>query len=182
MSFLREAIARRNFTFGGLDSIMYDGTLSRVQALVNIGRANIYGGNIGVTAGISPEWSISSYLNYTTGHDLEEHIPLRHTTPLYGNTSVTYKNDKIKLELDIRYNGKRPFDDLPPSEKNKPYLYTSDGSLSWYTINLRSSYQLNSFLRIHAALENVLNHHYRPYSSGISAPGINAIFSVYAEF
>ncbi|MCK5104884.1 MAG: TonB-dependent receptor, partial [Cyclobacteriaceae bacterium] len=42
-SFLRQAMVRGDFLVNGKDSIIYDGVLSKVQAIVNTGRANIYG-------------------------------------------------------------------------------------------------------------------------------------------
>ena len=71
---------------------------------------------------------------------------------------------------------------LLQKERNKPHLYSNVGSLAWYTLNLRASYQINKFLGINAALENMLDHHYRTYSSGISAPGRNFIISLRANF
>ena len=40
---LYEVITRRDFTLNRLDSIMYDGTLSQVEALVNADAADVYG-------------------------------------------------------------------------------------------------------------------------------------------
>ena len=42
-SFLHNAMVRGDFTINGKDSIIYDGEMSKVQAFVNTGRANIYG-------------------------------------------------------------------------------------------------------------------------------------------
>jgi len=181
-SFLRDAMVRRNFTIDGKDSIYYDGTLSRVQALVNTGRANIYGGNVFVEAEITPHWFINAYLNYTHGEDLEEKVPLRHTTPLFGKTSVEYKNKSVHVEFYVRFNGARSFEDLPPSEQNKSYMYSKDGSPAWYTLNLRGYWEINTIFQINMALDNLLDHHYRPYSSGISAAGRNLIITLKATF
>ncbi|MEA3478146.1 MAG: TonB-dependent receptor, partial [Bacteroidota bacterium] len=43
---LIDAMVRRDFTFNGQDSIMYDGELSRVQALVNTSSGTLAGGSI----------------------------------------------------------------------------------------------------------------------------------------
>ena len=69
------------------------------------------------------------------------------------------------------------------SERSKPYLYALDKngnpySPAWHTYNLRSLYELNENLTFTFAIENINNKLYRPYSSGISAPGTNFIFSV----
>ena len=175
-------MVRGDFLFDGKDSIIYDGELSKVQAVVNTGRANIYGFNIGMQVELSPTWSGSASINITEGRDLVEDEPLRHTTPMFGMLSIVYAKNKFRGEFYTRFNGKRAFEDLPPSERNKPHIYTSEGSPGWYTLNLRTSYQLSDYLGINCALENILDHHYRTYSSGISAPGRNLIVSIKANF
>jgi hemoglobin/transferrin/lactoferrin receptor protein len=181
-SFLHQAMVRGDFLIDGKDSILYDGELSKVQALVNTGKANIYGFNVALKMELSSNWSASMNVNYIEGKDLVENEPLRHTTPLFGNASVYYNSNKIQSEFFVRFNGKRKFEDLPPSERNKPQLYSAYGSPAWYTLNLRLRYQIKTNLSLNSALENILDHHYRTYSSGISAPGRNFVISLKANF
>lgn len=181
-SFLRDAMVRGDFLVNGNDSIIYDGGLSRVQAIINTGRANIYGFTVNLQMEISAHWSGTASLNYTNGKDLVNNEPLRHTTPLFGMASVVYSRSNLKAEFYTRFNGSRSFEKLPPSERNKPHFYSSDGSLAWYTLNLRGSYQFNNFIGINGTIDNLLDHHYRTYSSGISAPGRNFIISLKVQF
>lgn len=179
-SFLRDAMVRGDFTLYGNDSILYDGELSKVQAIVNSGRANIYGLNFGLKVNFSPYWSGKASINVTEGRDLEEDLALRHTTPVFGLASVEYLKKRFAGEFYFRFNGARSFENLPPSEQSKTHIYSADGSLAWYTLNLRGQYQISDWLSINAALENLLDHHYRTYSSGISAPGRNFVISLKA--
>ncbi|MEQ6118370.1 TonB-dependent receptor [Reichenbachiella sp. MALMAid0571] len=181
-SFLKETIARRDFTFNNSSTITYDGVESNVQALVNVGDAYIFGYSLNVRADITHYLSLYSTLSNNSGKDKIENVPLRHTTPLFGQTSFIFNLKKVKAELFARYNGSKSKKDFVPSELNKDYLYTVDGSPSWTTLNFRSSYQLTSNLSMSAAIENMFDVHYRPYSSGISAPGRNVILSVKAQF
>jgi len=181
-SFLRDAMVRGDYQLNGEDSILYDGELSRVQAILNTGRANIYGFNLGLKVDLSLTWSATANVNLTEGKDLENNEPLRHTTPVFGMASLNYKQKKINGEFFVRFNGARTLENLPPSERNKTHIYSSDGSLAWYTLNLRGQYTLTDWLTMNAALENILDHHYRTYSSGISAPGRNFIISIKASF
>jgi len=181
-SFLRETIVRRDFSFNNSSTITYDGVESNVQALVNVGDAYIFGYSLNVRADITHYLSLYSSLSNNSGYDKTESIPLRHTTPLFGQTSFIFNLKKIKAELFARYNGRKLKKDFAPSELNKAYLYTEDGSPSWITLNFRSSYQLTSNLSMSFAVVNIFDLHYRPYSSGISAPGRNVIFSVKALF
>ena len=181
-AFLRDAMVRDNILIDGRDSIIYDGELSRVQAVVNTGKANIYGIDIALRAELAPGWTVASSLNVTKGKDLVRNEPLRRTTPLFGIASLKYSKNKFEWELFSRFNGNRSFDDLPPSERNKPHLYSVEGSLAWITLNMRTSYRLNDCTEICGAVENILDHHYRTYSSGISAPGRNFVVSIKAGF
>ena len=121
-------------------------------------------------------------VTYTKGEDTIENIPLRHVVPIFGELGLKYDTEKFKYEFFTRFSGGIAFEDLAPSEQNKTHLYTTDGALPWTTLNLRSSYQLNDYFDINLTMENMLNTHYRPYSSGISAPGFNMILSLRTRF
>ncbi|SHJ63141.1 hemoglobin/transferrin/lactoferrin receptor protein [Reichenbachiella agariperforans] len=179
---LRDAMVRRDYSYNGMDSVYYDGETYRMAALVNVGKAYIWGFSAGLDYAMTQHFLLSARLSESFGEDQVERIPLRHTTPLFGNVSLTYQRERLRLEFYTKFQGNRAWDDLAPSEQDKDYLYTSDGSLGWYTLNLRSSYHLTPKLVVTAALENILDHHYRTYSSGISAPGINGIFSARFDF
>ncbi len=181
-SWLKETIARRDFTFNGSPTIVYDGVESDVQALVNVGDGYIYGYSVNLRADITDYLSLSSTVSNNTGKDKTENVPLRHTNPLFGQTSLILNVPKFKAELFARYNGARHVSDFAPSEVNKTHLYTEAGALAWTTWNLRTSYKVSRHFMVNAALENIFDVHYRPYSSGISAPGRNVVLSLKAHF
>ncbi len=58
---------------------------------------------------------------------------------------------------------------------------TPDGPLAWYTLNLRTAYQLTRSWAVQAGLENILDRNYRVFASGISAPGRNLFLTVRFE-
>jgi hemoglobin/transferrin/lactoferrin receptor protein len=173
-----DAMVRRDFSFNGMDSIFYDGETRKTQALVNTGRADIYGLTLSFRGDIISNLGIFSSLNYTNGRDKIENVPLRHTPPLFGRSSIYYKLKDLFFEFNISYSGKKSYEDLAPSEQNKIYLYTPDGALSWFALNFMSSYELKNKFIFNFGIENILNKHYRTYSSGISAPGRNFIFGM----
>ncbi len=181
-SFLRDALVRRNFTFNGQSQIIFDGTLSQVQAEVNAGEAFIWGLSFNTRIDLGQGISFESSLTYTEGEDTIDNLPLRHVVPLFGQSSVTLKQKKLTAQFLIRYSGGIDFDDLAPSEQNKTHLYTTDGALPWVTYNFNTSYKLNDLYSIGLNIENILDTHYRPYSSGISAAGFNAVLSFRANF
>jgi hemoglobin/transferrin/lactoferrin receptor protein len=177
-TWLVDAMVRRDYTFLGMDSIIYDGELRKTQALVNTGRANIYGFSFSFRGDITPNVGIFSSFNLTNGKDVIDDVPLRHTAPIFGRTALYYRYKNLFVDLNLNYSGRKAYKDLSPSEKNKEYLYTSDGALGWYTLNMMSSYEIKRTFIFNFGIENILNKHYRPYSSGISAPGRNFIFGL----
>jgi hemoglobin/transferrin/lactoferrin receptor protein len=181
-TWLKDAIVRRDFTFNGSSTILYDGVESEVEALVNVGEAYVFGFSLGFKTDLSTRFSFASSFNYNEGEDKAEQVPLRHTTPNFGQSALTYKAKKVKTEFYVKYNGARKIKDFSPSELNKPHLYNADGSLAWITYNLRGSYQFTEKLSATAAIENITDLHYRPYSSGISAPGRNLVVSLRGSF
>src|SRR5690606_24892534 len=114
-SWLRDAMVRSDFTFNGQDSILYDGIMSKVQALTNTGKAIVYGFDAILKWELAEYWGLESYFNFTRGKDLISGESIRHITPAFGKTSLIYKKGKLNVELFSRYNGRIKFDDLPPS-------------------------------------------------------------------
>ncbi len=179
---LFDAIIDGPFLLNGSPTAEIDGETLEVFAKVNTGDAEIYGGSLIFTAEVADNWAISKTISFTDGKDISNNEPLRHTTPFFGKASITYRYKKIRSEFYIEYNTDRDRDDIPTSEiDRKPYLYTSSGTPGWYTMNLKSSYQINEHFNVNIGLENILDQHYRPYTSGISAPGRNFILALRAN-
>ena len=114
-------------------------------------------------------------------------MSLRHAAPLFGSTHLVWHKHKIKIDLFSRYNGEIAFQDLAVSERNKAYLYATDGngnpySPSWYTLNLAGQFQFNDDWLVNAAVENLTDQRYRTYSSGIAAAGRNFILALKYSF
>ena len=181
-TYLVDAMVRRKAPFNGQDSIMYDGVKSEVQMITNTGRAQIYGVSFNLKANITKKIGFVQTFTWTDGRDLTDDVPLRHVAPAFGKTSLFFRTDKIRIELYSQYNAWKHWGDLAPEEQGKAYLYTKDGTPAWYIINFRGSYDLNKTIQISASVENLVNYHYRPYSSGISASGRNFIVAVRAKF
>lgn len=187
---LDDALVRQDFTLNGQDSVLYDGTLSRVQAIRNAAEAHVVGIQAGVDIQLPDGFAISSRFNYQDGEeelDDGSTAPLRHAGPWFGATHLTYTRDRLKLDFYGIYNGEIAYKDLAPSERDKPHLYAIDDngnpySPGWYTLNLKAIYRLTELLTLSAGVENLTDQRYRPYSSGIVAPGRNFIASLRATF
>jgi hemoglobin/transferrin/lactoferrin receptor protein len=187
---LEDAMVRRDFTINGQDSILYDGELSQVQAIQNAAEATVWGVQAGLEVKLPRGFGISSRFNYQEG---EEELndgsvsPSRHAAPWFGVSRLTYSKNKLKMQIYALYSGEVSFENLNIEERGKPWLYATDAngnlySPSWYTVNFKANYRLNSNLSLSAGLENILDKRYRPYSSGLTAAGRNVVLSARATF
>jgi hemoglobin/transferrin/lactoferrin receptor protein len=187
---LNNAMVRRDFSLNGQDSIIYDGELSQVQAIQNAAIARVFGIQAGLEVKIPGGFGISSHFNYQQGEEeLDDGTtsPLRHAPPWFGITHFTFGADKLKLDLYAVYNGEVSYENMPEEEKGKDYMYAADPngnpySPGWYTLNFKAMYYITDNFSVSAGVENLTDQRYRPYSSGIAAPGRNFILSIRAEF
>lgn len=187
---LDNALVRRDFTLNGADSIVYAGELSRVQAIQNAAQARVYGVQAGLELKIHRGWSLSSQFNYQQGEEeLEDGSvsPLRHAAPWFGQTRLVYSAKRLRMEAHAQYSGAVTFAQMPEEEKSKDFMYAIDDngnpwSPAWLVFHCRLQYQLEELLMISAGVENITDRRYRPYSSGMVAPGRNIMLSVKATF
>ncbi len=182
---LTNALVVKDFKLNGNDSAMYNGSMSKVQATQNVDRAYVYGLNGGVQFDFNSNVSFKSVLNYTYGRYIDSKtdtvVPLDHIAPIFGQTSVIYKNKNIDGEFFVRYNGKKSSADYSPSgEDNASYSADKiNGYMpSWFTLNVRIGINITKNLRLNAAYENMTDNRYRVFASGINAPGRNFIVSL----
>ena len=181
-SFIRDDFALSN----GVSEIIYDGELSQIQALQNSSKSFIYGIEFGINMFLNKNFRMKSQHNLIAGYELDDlpfGMPVRHIPPNYGNFHLIYNNGDFTIDTYLNYNSKISFNNLAESERAKPYMYALDEngnpySPSWMTFNVRSKYSISKMLNFNFTVENITNKLYRPYSSGISAPGLNFIFSL----
>ena len=191
ITYLYNSLLRDDFTLNnGISEIIYDGELSQIQALQNGSKSLIYGVEFGLNMLINKNFRIKSQHNLIAGYELDElpfAMPIRHIPPNYGNLHLIFNDGIITIDTYLNYNSEISFNNLAQSERAKPYMYALDNngnpySPSWVTFNLRSQFLISEKLNLNFSVENIANKLYRPYSSGISAPGINFIFSVNYDY
>ena len=189
-TYLNNAHVRRDFRINGVDSIMYDGELSKVQAIQNAANAQVYGLQIGLDVKFLKNFDWSTDLNYQYGEEeLDDgtRSPARHSAPLFGRTAIKYSFGKFMFNLNAFYQAERKFEDLPVSEQGKDEIYAADEngnpySPRYYTLNFKAMYTLNENFMISAGLENITDIRYRSYSSGLSGAGRNLVMSLRVKF
>ncbi len=189
-TYLNHVLSIDNFQLNGQDSIFYKGDKSKIEALQNKLKANVYG------LQFSAEWKLLSYLtissdiNYQKGVEIDKNnkkAPLRHTIPLFGNVQLNYHNSKLTMQLYANYQAEMKNKDIPQSEQKKVEIYALDKnkkvySPAWCTLNFKANYRLSKNILLGAGVENITDLRYRPYLSGISAAGRNIIMSLNITF
>jgi len=130
-TYLVDALVRRDYQFNGLSQIEYNGELSNVQAMQNTAKAYVYGFEFGFEAFLSENLSLVSNLTLTEG--IEEDVdgtdtPARHVAPTFGDFHIIWKNQNLKADLFLNYNGEIANYDLATSEQNKSYIYAMDAN------------------------------------------------------
>lgn len=187
---LKNSMLRRDYQLNGQDSILYQGEMSKIQAIQNSAVANVYGVQFGLEVKLAQGFGFSTDFNFQKGkEELEngETSPSRHAAPFFGISRLNYKTKKLSMEVNLAYQGKRDFDDMPDGEKSKKEIYAldEDGEIyspAWYTLNFKGLYRLSDVLDVSGGIENLTDQRYRPYASGVSGAGRNFILSLTAHF
>jgi hemoglobin/transferrin/lactoferrin receptor protein len=180
-TWFKDAIIADKFTLNGQDSVFYNGKQTAVMANQNKAKAYIYGFNAAITANLSNNVTLYSTITFTYGRYTNTaglEVPLDHVPPVFGKTSLMYHQKAFTTEVYAMYNGWKRIQDYSPSGEDNLTYATPSGMPSWYTLNLRAGYKLNSNMGIQIALENIMDQNYRQFASGISAPGRNFVITL----
>ena len=176
-SYLKDAIVRTDYQLNGEDSLHYDGDIYKITANYNAGEAYIYGASLGVTANLNKNILLKGTLNYTKGHNLTDDVPLGHIAPLFGRTSLTYRKSRFFIDTYLVYQGWKDIEDFSPYGEDNEGEAMEYGFPSWWTLNMKAGFEVLEYFDLMVAVENIFDQFYKPYASGISAPGRNFIFT-----
>lgn len=202
----KDALALAPFTLNGQDSIIYNGTKCGVVANQNVNTAHLYGINAAITADFTDHISFVTTINYT--HGIYETDPKKqtsiyqqqpdgsyklvkasvsskpsdHVPPIFGKTSIQYHQSFFSGDFYAMYNGWKKLDMYNPDGEDNQQYATADGIPSWFTLNMKTNFQINKQLLLQAAVENILDRNYRYFASGFSAPGRNFVLALRASF
>lgn len=177
----RNALSTAPFKLNGQDSILYNGVMSAVYASQNIAKAYVAGFSTRLKINFSKTVSFDNNLSYTYGRFKNPDgtkKPLDHIPPVFGKTSLQYQQKALALELYGMFNGWKKIKDYNPDGEDNGQYATPDGMPSWFTLNLRGSYDFKKNLSLQAGIENILDRNYRYFASGFSAPGRNFILAL----
>jgi hemoglobin/transferrin/lactoferrin receptor protein len=185
-NYLNNVLVKRDGLFNNSSVLNFNGENLKVQSIQNGSFAKIYGLSSSISYTFHKDFKFITNVSYNKGIEVLDNgneAPLRHAAPLFGNISLQYTCNKIQANLSYEFNGSINSEDLAPSEVEKSYLYALDSKglpyvPSYGILNIKSSYEVNKNTTIYLGLENIFDKRYRPYSSGITAPGRNLIASV----
>lgn len=170
------------FTLNGQATILYNGQISNILAMQNKRTAFLTGWNAGIKWRIAPQLLLSSTLNFTRGQIRDEkNTPLDHIPPVFGRSGLNFTSKKYQIDFFAMYNGFKKITDYGLDGEDNARYATVDGMPNWWTINLRTAFNVSNFLTIQVACENILDQNYRHFSSGVSAPGRNFVATLRAK-
>ncbi len=180
-NWLKNAQVIRPFAYDGNDSITIDDKTYQTLAPVNTGNAYVCGFQGSILAQVTESFSILSNLSYTYGYDVTKMLPLDHIPPVFGMTSFRLEVKKFKGDFYLMYNGWKRISQYSNSGEDNEKYATPYGMPSWYTLNLKVSYQIVKNVNVELGMENILDENYRKFASGISSPGRNVIVALRAN-
>lgn len=181
----RNAVVLDKFMLNGASSVMYGGQLTPIVANQNKARAGLYGFQGGFTLRPTTYFSLYSHITYTHGQYKQEDkstVPLDHIPPVFGKTGITGRYKFLEGELYVLYNGKKKLKDYNPYGEDNLQYATPEGMPDCQILNISTTLTLRKQFIMQAALENVLDQHYRTFASGISGAGRNLVVKLKAGF
>ena len=178
---LKDAIEKREFTFNGQDSILYDGEMMKCIANTNINSAKMNGFNLNLKQNVSKNLFVSTTTTFVKSLSSDS-LPLAHIPPFSarGNISYIFK-DQSKLSFYSNFNGWKRAEDFDVNGVDNLEEATVDGTPSWITFNTTYSKKIKSLI-VSFSCENIFDVHYKTFASGISASGRNFILNLQSQF
>ncbi len=175
-TYLQDAVIISPGTFNGSDSIVFQGTLSKVQVITNAAKANVYGIQAGFSIKLNAVINLSGNISYTKGvyqanNNLPE-VPMDHIPPIFGSIKLGYEKKRINAGFLTLFNCRKKLKDYSTSGEDNLIQATPDGIPAWVIGNLYASYAFDH-VNLGLGIDNILNTHFRTFASGINAPGRN---------
>lgn len=175
---LTNALTLAPTQFEGKDTVLYAGKKSAVYSTQNLDKANVYGIFANVQTEFYKNFTFSASYTYTKGEVLSDNgnTPLDHIPPTFGRIGLDYQNNGLRVSFYSLFNGEKKSKDYRlGTEDNEVYSADPKNGFmpSWYTLNLRASYNIKNYMTVQVGLENILDQHYRVFASGVSGAGRN---------
>lgn len=176
-SYVNSAIVKRPFSFNGDSLFLYDGELLPVEANINTTGAFVSGFTSSFSYEKKKLFLFSVDLNYTYGKDLLTSEPMSHIPPFFGKTSFSFYKKNYTFSFYSLFNGAKPKSRYAPGSVDNIEEALPFGTPAWFTLNflIKKTFKNNYSFALEAT--NLLDVHYKTFSSGVSAPGRGFSFS-----
>ncbi len=181
---LTNAILRANFALpdGSTAYTDGDGNTYQVVSNQNISQSKIKGVSIFYDQKLGEILTFKGRLNYTQGRRGEEATeePLDHIPPVYGSVTIDFNRGKYSGGVGVDFNAAKPIEEYGGSVDNPEYALP-DGTPNWSTLDL-SIRRKGEYWNLAFSVTNILDTFYRPFASGVSAPGRSYNITLGASF
>ena len=195
-----------------LSTIRYEGNEVFTVSNKNLGDRFLYGGSIDGRMQLGQHFDGLGSLTYTKSDKNANYGPLPSIAPIFGDLKLRYQKKRFYATAVLRFSGKKNPDDyswggedgleetpqipfnfaqqvIPNAamtnmfhvrDQNADFYYA--GSPAWTDLSFQTQYQLQNHLKLRFGINNVFDQHYRPFASGISAPGRNIRLGLHVDF
>lgn len=190
---LSRHIGRAAFEIVGDDStpdpktIIYNGEVVETIANKNLGDRFLLGASFDSKLKLLPQLNLLTSLTFTHGIKHAQYSPLPSISPLFGDAKLRYENKLLNVYVGMVFSDrKRPEDYSLGGEDGleetplvgfvdggsvyyeEPIYYGAPG---WMRFDFNSQVKISDSASIRFGIENITDVHYKPFASGISAPG-----------
>jgi hemoglobin/transferrin/lactoferrin receptor protein len=172
------------------NTILYNGEEVQTIANNNLGNRYLYGASVDGNFSMSNSLSLRGSLDLIKAAKSKKYGPLPSISPAFGRVLIQYQKNDWLSHLSFHFSDKKEprfyslggedgLEETPLLSEN-PEIFA--GSPAWSELSWLAQYRWkeNTFFRV--ALENIFDVHYRPFASGISAPGRNLKLGVNYSF
>lgn len=179
-----DAIVVLPSTLNGQSVVNYGGFPANVVSSQNAQKAYILGYSASLRAELTDNLVVTAAYNDTRGRvrTTPYESPLDHIPPAFGRIGIQYNTNKFRSELFSNFNGWKRIEEYSTSGEDNPQYAPAKGMPSWYTINLRMGYEINTMFTLQAGIDNLMDLQYRQFASGINSSGRNIFATVRVKF
>jgi hemoglobin/transferrin/lactoferrin receptor protein len=187
---MQDYISNIRTQINGMNFLVDNGINKYYFTLGNESLAHVHGLYSSLNIKLNKLLKLSADINYTYGRinrkDSVQNMPLSHIPPLSGRFELSHITNKFQTDFYIFFNTakeRKDYDVITTDDNREHSADPINGyTPAWYTMNLRTRYRINPKWNIQLAIENLLDLHYRVFSSGISASGRNLRLTLRTNF
>ncbi|KAA3615602.1 MAG: TonB-dependent receptor [Calditrichaeota bacterium] len=172
---ISDLLISSNDLYNGSPNIVSGEDTLSVKSKQNGGKAFITGFESSLNFALSNSLKFRSNLSFTFGENQTANEPVGGIPPLFGLVGASWQQNKSFSEFYLRFAAAQTR--LSSDDFDDPRIPIG-GTPEWFTLNVRTEYEFNNWIRLNLAVENILDHLYREHGSGINAPGRNFIVGI----